>query len=592
MAKRIEDYAMIGDGQSLALVGLNGAIDWLCLPRFDSDACFAALLGRPEHGSWELCPQRPVQQARRRYAGDTLVLETEFHTEGGACLVTDFMPIREGKHSSLVRIVSGLSGVVEMRTTLRARFDYGRVAPWYSREEGVLVGRIGPDLLAVRADIPLREEAGTIAAAFPLVAGQQVVFCMQHGESTAALPPALDAHALLRQTKRWWLDWISGFKHETAWPDLVRRSLITLKALTYMPTGGILAAGTAGLPEKPGGRMNWDYRYCWLRDSAFTLTAFLNAGFEGEAKAWLQWLLRTIGNSPEHIRIAYRVDGGRHMQEWWAKWLPGFEGALPVRIGNQAAGQRQLDIFGEIIDSSHLAEQAGLDRNGWEMEIEQRLVEHVEKTWRTPDQGFWESRGRPRHYVYSKVMAWVAVDRFLKLKGSAAQSDPALRTRLERLRATMHAEICARGVAPKSGHFTAYYGTRRVQAELLLLPLVGFLPVEDPRISATIAEIERVLVQGGLVRRKRAPLFGGEEGCFIACACWLASCMGMQNRHQDAQAMMQRVADIANDVGLLAEEYHIPRQALYGNYPQALSHLAFINAALGLRGATYQRGGG
>jgi GH15 family glucan-1,4-alpha-glucosidase len=593
MSTKLEDYAMIGDGQTMALVSRSGAIDWLCLPRFDSDACFATLLGDDANGSWQIAPQAEPTEIRRRYCGDTLVLETEFRTAGGLVQVLDFMPIRSGKDAAVIRMVTGIEGEVAMRSTLAARFDYGTVSPWYADGmDGAIIGKVGPDLVVLRADVPLTRERATVTADFRVKTGDRFAFSMQHDGSTSEPPPPLDAERLLGDTKAWWLDWIKAFDKPTEWPDLVKRSLIVLKALTYFPTGGIVAAGTMGLPEKPGGQMNWDYRYCWLRDSTFTLTALLNAGFQEEAQKWLHWLLRAVAGGPERIRIAYRVDGGRHLYEWEADWLPGWEGSRPVRVGNGAARQRQLDIFGEVIDSTHLAERAGLERSDWEGTIERQLVQHVAKTWREPDQGLWEARGRPKHYVYSKAMAWVAVDRFLKMEGARAHCEPELRAALERLHGEMHAEICAQGWSQKRGSFVAHYATRRLDASLLLLPLVGFLPIDDPRITATIAACEAELMEGGFVRRHKAPAFGTEEGSFIACSCWLANCMVLQGRHDEARALLARIAGIANEVGLLSEEYHVREGRLLGNMPQALSHLSFINAALNLSGPVLQRGGG
>jgi GH15 family glucan-1,4-alpha-glucosidase len=593
MSRKLEDYAMIGDGETIALVHRSGSIDWLCLPRFDSDACFAGLVGDARHGSWRIAPEEEATEIRRRYCGDTLVLETEFKTPGGVVQVRDFMPIRTGKNSAVIRIVTGMEGEVAMRSTLSARFDYGTVAPWYSdQKDGTIVGKVGPDLVAIRAEVPMERDRETITADFCVKTGQRFAFTLQHGGSTEAVPEPVDAERMLGQTKVWWLDWIARFDKQTEWPELIKRSLIVLKALTYFPTGGIVAAGTTSLPEKPGGRMNWDYRYCWLRDSTFTLTAFLNAGFKQEAQDWLHWLLRAIAGNPDRIRIAYRVDGGRHLQEWEADWLPGYEGARPVRIGNGAAGQRQLDVFGEIIDSCRLAERGGLERGDWEAEVERSLVLKVAETWREPDQGLWESRGSPRHYVYSKVMAWVAVDRFLKMSGTQPLCDAALHTNLETLREVMHREICARGFSEKRGSFVSHYATHRLDGSLLLIPLVGFLPIEDPRMAGTIAACEAELMEGGFVRRHKKPAFGTEEGSFIACSCWLVNCMILQGRNEEARALLSRISGIANEVGLLSEEYHVREGRLLGNIPQALSHLAFINAALSLSGPVLQRGGG
>ena len=592
MTRRIDDYAMIGDGQTVALVGRNGSIDWLCWPRFDSDACFAALLGEDENGCWALAPEGREIKRSRAYCGNTLVLETEFTTEAGAVRVVDFMPIRHGESSTIVRIVSGLDGVVDLRSDIRLRFDYGSVAPWFQKAEGAIIGTVGPDLIVIRSDVPLERDAETISSRFAIRAGQRVTFTLQHTASTAAAPAQVDSDRLLGETKTWWLDWIGKFSRQTEWPDFVKRSLITLKALTYFPTGGVIAAPTTSLPEKPGGSMNWDYRYCWIRDSTFTMTAFLNAGLKDEASAWLRWLLRAIGNSPDSIRIAYRVDGGRRLEEWRAGWLRGFGGARPVRIGNSAAGQRQLDIFGEVLDSAHLAERAALDRSDWEFGIEHRLVQHVSEIWRQPDQGMWESRGSPKQYVYSKVMAWVAVDRFLKMARAKTELPPATFGRFDKLRDEMHTEICQKGFNEKYKTFGVQYDSHQLDASLLLLPLVGFLPIDDSRIAGTIAAIESQLMESGLVRRHRAPAFGTEEGAFIACSCWLADCMALQGRRDEARDLLARVIALANDVGLLSEEYHVPQKRLVGNIPQALCHLAVVNSVLGLSGPVLQRGGG
>ena len=591
--KKIDDYAMIGDGQTAALVGRDGSIDWLCLPRFDSDACFAALLGTEANGRWLLAPEDPRATSSRTYSGDTLVLETEFTTATGRVRLTDFMPIRSGgEGSSVIRIVTGLDGVVAMQSQLKLRFDYGSIAPWFSEKQGAITGKVGPDLVVVRSSVQLEHSDEAVSARFELRAGQHATFTLQHGASTASPPGPLEAERLLAETKRWWVEWIGKFDRPTDWPDLVKRSLITLKALTYFPTGGVIAAPTTSLPEKPGGRMNWDYRFCWLRDSTFTITAFLNAGFKEEAQSWLHWLLRAVAGSPDRIRIAYRVDGGRRLEEWKADLLPGLGGARPVRVGNEAAGQRQLDVFGEILDSAHLADRVGLEREDWGLEIEKRLILHVAETWRQPDQGMWEARGSAKHYVYSKVMAWVAVDRFLKIESFKTRCTYALRERLETLREEMHAEICIKGFNERRNTFVSRYHSQQIDASLLLLPLVGFLPIDDPRIKGTIATVEADLMEGGLVRRHKASAFGTEEGAFIACSCWLADCMNLQGRTVEAHSLLSRVIGLANDVGLLSEEYHVRQERLVGNFPQALSHLAFVNSALGLSGPVLQRGGG
>jgi GH15 family glucan-1,4-alpha-glucosidase len=592
MSKRIDDYAMIGDGRTAALVSRSGSIEWLCWPRFDSDACFAALLGDDENGSWTMAAEDRETTRRRAYCGHTLVLETDITTATGTVRVVDFMPISRGDGSTLIRIVSGQDGTVALRSDLRLRFDYGSVAPWFNETNGAIIGKVGPDLVVLRSDVAFRRKGADLGARFSVRVGERVIMTLQHGASTAPVPKPVDADRLLAETKRWWLDWITKFNRQTEWPDVVRRSLITLKALTFFPTGGVIAAPTTSLPERPGGRMNWDYRYCWLRDSTFTMTAFLNAGLKDEAAAWLHWLLRAVGDTPDRLRVAYRVDGARRLEEWTAPWLAGFGGARPVRIGNEAAGQLQLDIFGEVLDSTHLAERAKLDRRDWEFQLEHRLVQHVAEIWRQPDQGLWESRGGTKQYVYSKVMAWVAVDRFVKIQAARSKTPPASYERLLRLRDEMHAEICQKGFNEKYNTFGAQYYSHQPDASLLLLPLVGFLPIDDPRMAGTIAAIEAQLMEGGLVRRHKAAALGTEEGVFIPCSCWLADCMTMQGRRDEARNLLSRVIALANDVGLLSEEYHVPQQRLVGNMPQALSHVALVNSMLGLSGPVLQRDGG
>jgi len=592
MAKKIEDYAMIGDGRTAALVSRDASIDWLCWPRFDSDACFAALLGDASHGCWTMAPEADGSESSRRYSGDTLVLETDFTTATGKVRVIDFMPIRGDHPSALVRIVHGLEGYVAMRSSLCVRFDYGSIAPWFHQDNDAFVGKVGPDLVLLRSGVGFAQKNETLSARFTVVSGERIAFTLQHGSSTSPVPPMLDADVMLTETNAWWLDWIRRFTRSTEWSSVVRRSLIVLRGLSYFPTGGVVAAPTTSLPETPVGHLNWDYRYCWLRDATFTLTALLNAGFKHEAQAWLHWLLRAVAGNPDKIRVAYRVDGSRHLQEWNVPWLPGFNGAKPVRIGNAAATQRQLDIYGEVLDVTHIAERVGLERNEWEAKVELQLVLRVAEIWRQPDQGLWESRGAPRHYVYSKVMAWVAIDRFLKMRAAGTADEDELIAALAALRDAMHAEICRKGFSRRRNSFVSHYYSHRLDASLLLLPLVGFLPVEDPRMARTIAAIEAELMEDGLVRRHKASPLGREEGVFIACSCWLADCMIMQRRMGEARALLERIIARANDVGLLAEEYHVRDDRLVGNFPQALSHLALVNSVLGLSGPVIQRGGG
>ena len=593
-SKPIEDYALLGDGRTVALVARDGAVDWLCWPRFDSDACFAALLGDEAQGTWRIAPEGGFT-ATRRYRGDTLVLDTEFACPGGTARLTDFMPLPAADGSALVRRLEGVAGEVTLAMTLRPRFGFGEVPPWWVAVDAGWKGVVGPDLLALRGP-PVERRGDELHARVTLRAGEVACFVLQHQPSHLGLPAPLDPEAALAATTAAWENWIAPFDKPTDWPEAVKRSLLTLRALTHHQTGGIVAAPTLGLPEQPGGSMNWDYRYCWLRDSTFTLAALLNAGLHGEARDWLHWLLRAIAGAPDKMRIMYRVDGGRRIDETGLPHLPGWNGSQPVRLGNAAAGQRQLDVFGEVLDSACLARRAGIDRGEWGANTEARLIEHLERIWREPDQGMWESRGAPQHYVYSKVMAWVAVDRFLRISADDGLG-PDRRAALEALRDAMHAEICEKGFNAAHGTFTQHYGSTALDASLLLLPLVGFLPATDSRMAATIAAIEAKLSEGGLIRRQEAPFLGGtvlrgEEGVFLACSCWLADCMVLQNRHAEARTLFERVLGVGNDLGLLSEEYHVPSRRLVGNFPQALTHIAIVNTGLGLCGPILQRAGG
>ena len=593
MSKPIEDYGFIGDSETAALIARDGSIDWLCWPRFDHDACFAALLGDAEHGRWRLAPADTVTRTARRYREDTLVLDTEFETATGAVQVTDFMPASREDASSLVRLVTGLRGAVAMDCDIRLRFDFGSVPPWLTPRPDGFVGVVGPDRVVLRAGAPVTIEADIARCRFVVRAGQVVPFVLRYNRTDEAEPGDLDTGAALARTEAYWRDWIGRFRRPTDWPEAVRRSLLTIKALIHPPSGGLVAAPTLGLPERPGGAMNWDYRYCWVRDATFTCCALLNAGYQAEARDWMAWLLRAIGGKPETMRIMYRVDGSRRLEERQVPWLPGYEGSTPVRVGNAAAGQRQLDVFGEILDSVHVARQAGLDGSEHGRKVGRRLVEYVARIWQEPDQGLWESRGEPQHYVYSKVMAWTAVDRFLKLQDGEGEMEASLRQRLEKLRAEIHADVCERGFNPALGHFVQHYGAGRcLDASLLLLPLVGFLPISDPRISGTIAAIEQHLTEDRLIRRYATVDGEKEEGAFLACSCWMADCLAMQGRHAEARRQFERVLALRNDLGLLSEEYHLPSRRLVGNFPQALSHLALVNTALGLCGPVLQRGGG
>ena len=587
MSKPIEDYALIGDCHTVALVARDGAIDWLCWPRFDSDACLSALLGTEEHGTWRIAPSGGPATVTRRYAGDDLVLQTEFVVSGGRLVLTDFMPVRRNGVSAVVRRLEALEGTVEVEVLLRLRFGYGEMPPWWEWQEDGMVGEVGPDTLMLRGP-GLSLDGETVRARLTLRAGERVDYVLQHVRSQDGAPGPIDPATAQDETERWWRDWIGTFDKATDWLAAVKRSLLTLRALTYLPTGGIVAAPTLGLPERPGGTMNWDYRYCWLRDSTFTLTALLNAGFHAEAGAWRQWLFRAIAGAPDKMRIMYRVDGGRQIEERTVEHLPGWGGAKPVRVGNAAAGQRQLDVYGEVLDSARLCQKAGIARTEKGKTTGKRLVEHMERIWQEPDQGMWESRAAPQHYTYSKVMAWVAVDRYLAL----GDADHARRGELEALRDKIHADVCTHGYDTGRQSFMQSYGSRHLDASVLLLPLVGFLPVDDERIAGTFAAIEGGLMEGGFVRRQEAPWFGKEEGVFLPCTCWLADGLAMAGRRDEARVLFERVLGVSNDLGLLSEEYHVPSKRLLGNFPQALTHISVVNTGLGLCGPLLQRGGG
>jgi GH15 family glucan-1,4-alpha-glucosidase len=591
----IEDYALIGDGETAALVSRGGSMDWLCWPRFDSDACFAALLGTPEHGRWLIGPADTtaggVTAVGRRYQPDTLVVETDLATPGGTVRLIDFMPIRDGS-SAVVRIVAGLSGAVPMRMDLRLRFDYGALPPWNEAAEDGVVAKVGPDLVVLHAPVPVRVHAHAAEAEFTVAAGQRLAFVLRYGPSNEPPPGTLDAEAALAATQGFWRDWIGRFDdRRTRWPEAVRRSLITLKAMIHRPTSGLVAAPTTSLPEAPGGDKNWDYRYCWLRDSTFTLSALVNAGYHDEAERWRDWLLRAVAGSPAEMRIMYRVDGGRHLPEWSVRGLPGYRYASPVRIGNAASTQLQIDVWGEVLESLHIGERAGLPGSKQADQVQAKLVEHLESVWKDAGSGVWESRQEPRQYTYSKVMAWAGIDRFLKGRASVECGEE-MKYRLAALRAEIHGAVCREGWNEGLGAFTQYFGGQELDASVLLLPAAGFLPASEPRMASTIAAIGRELTQGGLVRRTAASGGSTPEGAFLACSCWMADCLNMQGRTDEAVAQLERVLAVRNDLGLLSEEYNVPGQHLAGNFPQALTHLAVVNTALGLSGPVLQRGGG
>lgn len=586
MSRRLEDYGMIGDGRTAALVSRNGSVDWLCWPRFDSDACFAALLGNQDHGRWMIAPTEPAE-IERRYQTDTLVLETDFKTDKSAVRLTDFMPVCDDG-SYLVRLVTGLQGRTRMRLVLNPRFDYGSMPPWLESAGQSFEARVGPDLITFQGPVKLQCRDDVVEAEFSAREGESLGFVLSYADHAGPKPKPVDPQKALAQTQKYWRDWIEPFDKPTDWPEAVRRSLLTLKAMIYRPSGSIVAAPTTSLPEAPGGEMNWDYRFSWVRDATFTLSALLSAGFHDEASAWRDWLLRAVAGAPEKMRIMYRVDGSRRLEEWIAPWLPGFRWASPVRIGNAASTQMQLDIYGELLDTLHVAAKAGLKRSEQGLRMEEAIVAHLESIWEKPDQGMWESRDKPRHYVYSKVMAWVAVDRFVRGRQTGKHASHDLVERMTALRARMHAQICSEGYDEGLCTFVDFYGAHEVDASLLLLPIVGFLPIHDERITGTIAAIERDLVQDGLVRRWRSvkPNF---EGAFLACTCWLADCQMMQGRREAARATFERLLSLRNDLGLLSEEYDVRAGRLAGNFPQALSHLALVQTALGLCGPVTRR---
>jgi GH15 family glucan-1,4-alpha-glucosidase len=579
---RIEDYAMIGDLQTAALVERGGSIDWLCFPRFDSAACFAALLGDPDNGRWLLAPTAGGKTSRR-YRGDTLVLETTWENDDGAIRVYDFMPPR-GKAPDVVRIVEGIRGKVEMRSELVIRFDYGHVVPWLRRVDSSRVAVAGPDGLCFRTSARTRGENMRTVSTFTVEKGERVPFVLTWFPSHGDLPPEIDPEEAFTETDEFWREWIGACKAEIPdeWREMLVRSLITLKALIYEPTGGIVAAPTTSLPEWIGGVRNWDYRYCWLRDATLTLLALLHADYEEEAKAWRTWLVRAVAGDPADIQVMYGVAGERRLTELELPWLAGYEGSSPVRIGNAASEQLQIDVFGEVMDALYQARAHGLKfaRNPWE--LQKVLLEHLERIWQEPDEGIWEIRGEAQHFVHSKVMAWVAFDRAVRSVEEQEVEGPVDRWRA--LRDEIHAAVCEHGFDDELGSFVQSYGSKELDASLLLIPLVGFLPASDPRVRGTIEAIERNLVVDGLVLRYRTHETGVDglppgEGVFLPCSFWLVDCLELIGRHEDAHALFERLIGLANDVGLLAEEYDPKAKRQLGNFPQAFTHLALVNSA-------------
>jgi GH15 family glucan-1,4-alpha-glucosidase len=579
---KIEDYAMIGDLHTVALVGRDGSIDWLCVPRFDSPACFAALLGDQENGRWRLAPIGEVCETRRRYLDDTLVLQTEFRTPDGVVVVTDFMAHNDHRErTDLVRLVEGREGCVRLAMEVVFRFDYGHVVPWVRRRADGLSAIAGPDALRLSSPVALHGENFHTTAAFDVPAGTSVPFVLTFHPSHKPAPAPIDPREEYEQSIGWWRTWAARCRYRGAWRPAVLRSLITLKALTYAPTGGIVAAATTSLPEVIGGTRNWDYRYCWIRDATFTLYALLLSGYADEARSWREWLLRSVAGRPDQLQTLYGVSGERRLTETKLDWLAGFCGSLPVRVGNDAAGQLQLDVYGELMDAFHVARSHWIEPDDDAWALQKALLDFLESNWDKPDHSVWEVRGGQRHFTYSKVMAWVAMDRAVKAIHRFSMNGPL--ARWTALRDRIHADVCRKGFDSDRNSFVQYYGGSALDGALLLLPLVGFLPPDDSRIVGTVQAIQDELFDDGLVRRYdtdcRVDGLEGREGVFLACSFWLADNLAMMGRREEAGELFERLLALRNDVGLLAEEYDPVARRLTGNFPQAFSHIALINTA-------------
>ena len=583
----IEDYGIIGDTHTAALVSTSGSIDWLCLPRFDSPACFAALLGDERHGRWLITPAGPVSSVRRSYQGDTLILETEFRTPDGVVRLVDCMPPRQHA-ADVARVVEGISGRVPMRMELVIRFDYGSVVPWVRHEDTALHAVGGPDSVWLRTPVQVRGENFRTLAEFTVAAGERVPFMLTWHASHMRAPRAVDPVRAIDDTEAWWGDWAGRITYRGGWGDAVMRSLLTLKALTYRPTGGIVAAPTTSLPEALGGVRNWDYRYCWLRDATFTLDALLLAGAIDEAKAWREWLLRAVAGQPGQMQILYGVAGERRITEEELAWLPGYEGSRPVRTGNAAVDQFQLDVYGEVMDALHLARRAGIQTDGAAWDLQLALMDFLESNWRKPDEGLWEIRGPRRQFTHSKVMAWVALDRAVKAVELYRLEGPVDRWRA--LRRELHDEVCEHGYDAGRNTFVQSYGGRQLDASLLMIPLVGFLPATDRRMRGTVEAIRRELTTDGFVLRydpdgsSEVDGLPPGEGAFLACSFWLADNLALMGREEEAREQFERLLALRNDVGLLAEEYDPKLGRQLGNFPQAFSHVPLVNTARHLSG--------
>ena len=603
----IEQYALIGDTHSAALVGADGSIDWLCLPRFDSTACFAALLGEQKHGHWQIAPVGEVTKTRRRYQGPTLILETEFTTPTGRVRLIDFMPPRD-RRIDVRRCVTGLEGEVEMAIELVIRFDYGRIVPWVRRitdADGrtAILATAGPDAVCLRGDVLPKAVDHRHRSRFTVRAGEEYDFSMTYFPSHQRPPAYQSMDKAMEKTESFWYRWARRCSYQGPYADQVTRSSVVLKALTYQPTGGIVAAPTTSLPEQFGGTRNWDYRYCWLRDAALVLRALLATGYREEARRWRAWLLRAVAGDPQDLQIMYGIAGERRIEEWVADWLPGYDGAAPVRIGNAAYTQYQADVYGEVLGALHAAREAGIQEDGFSWSLQCALLRGLERGWDRPDNGIWEVRGPMRHFTHSRVMIWVALDRAIRAVEEHGLDGPVERWRA--LRDKVHAEVCAHGFNSELNTFTQYFGSRTVDASLLLIPQYGFLPPDDRRVHGTVAAVERELRHGPLVYRYRTEArhprgeAGGPtrgqgdttidglppgEGAFLACSFWLVTAYALCGRRDEARALFEELLGLTNDVGLLAEEYDPQAGRMTGNFPQAFSHLGLLNAAYALDG--------
>lgn len=582
--RRIEDYAFLSDTQTGALVSRDGCVAWLCFPRFDSGACFASLLGTQENGCWHFWPDEKIQKLTRRYRNHALILETEIETATGTVRLIDFMPPR-GENPDLVRIVHGLHGEVSMQMQLIIRFDYGHIVPWVRKRHGGIEAIAGPDGLILRTPVPTHGKDLTTVARFTVRKGDRLPFVLTWFASHSDPPKPVDAEHALRDTEKFWGDWAQQCHRKTCWNEAVVRSLVVLKGLTYAPTGGLVAAATTSLPEQIGGVRNWDYRYCWLRDATFTLLAFMNAGYKEEAKAWREWLLRAIAGSPSQMQIMYGVRGERRLEEFEVPWLSGYENSKPVRIGNAASQQFQLDVYGEVLGSMYRAHLAGIENQQADWRVQEGLMKFLESNWQEPDEGIWEVRGGRKQFTHSKMMAWVAFDRAIKLAAACQCEIGANIERWEKIRDQIHREACERGYSQKKKAFTQYYGSEGLDASLLIMPLTGFLPASDQRFIDTVDAIQRELTEDGLVMRYRPEQedvdgLPGSEGVFLPCSFWMVDALHLIGRVKEARELFERLLGLRNDLGLLSEEYGTRERRQLGNFPQAFSHVALVNSAL------------